>query len=97
MVSEKLGSYYLIMNLNTEGKSVWDLYQENFLVDFWDFPSIFNDDEDTEDTEVVHATPGERLPNQEAMRRAVLRRRRLHGEKHARPRALCLRTPHVAR
>ena len=37
------------MNLNTEGKSIWDLYQENFLVDFWDFPSIFNGDEDTED------------------------------------------------
>jgi len=37
------------MNLDTENKSIWDLYQENFLVDFWDFPSIFNDDEDTED------------------------------------------------
>jgi len=38
------------MNLDTEGKSIWDLYKENFLVDFWDFPSIF-DDEDTADTE----------------------------------------------
>lgn len=49
MVSEKLGSYCLTMNLDTEGKSIWDLHKENFLVDFWDFPSIFNDDEDTED------------------------------------------------
>jgi len=39
------------MNLDTEDKSIWDLHQENFLVDFWDFPSIFNNenDEDTED------------------------------------------------
>jgi hypothetical protein len=37
------------MNLDTEDKSIWDLYQENFLVDFWDFPSIFNDDENKED------------------------------------------------
>ena len=37
------------MNTNTEDKSVWDLYVENFLVDFWDFPSIFDNDEDTED------------------------------------------------
>ena len=37
------------MNLNTEGKSIWELYEENFLVDFWDFPSIFNDNEDAED------------------------------------------------
>ena len=36
------------MNLDTEDKSIWELYEENFLVDFWDFPSIFNDDEDTE-------------------------------------------------
>jgi hypothetical protein len=49
MLSEKLGSYCLKMNLNTEGKSIWELYEENFLVDFWDFPSIFNDNEDTED------------------------------------------------
>ena len=37
------------MNLDTEGKSIWELHEENFLVDFWDFPSIFNDYEDTED------------------------------------------------
>jgi hypothetical protein len=33
------------MNTDTEGKSIWDLYKENFLVDFWDFSSIFNDNE----------------------------------------------------
>ena len=48
MLSNQLGINYLIMNLDTEGKSIWDLYKENFLVDFWDFPSIFNDNEDTE-------------------------------------------------
>ena len=37
------------MNFDTEGKSIWDLHQENFLVDFWDFPFIINDDEDAED------------------------------------------------
>jgi len=37
------------MNFDTEGKSIWDLYQENFLIDFWDFSSIFNDNEDAED------------------------------------------------
>ena len=42
------------MNLDTEGKSIWDLYQENFLVDFWDFPSIFNDD-DKEDEQDGYA------------------------------------------
>ena len=57
MVSEKLGSYYLMMNLDTEGKSIWDLYQENFLVDFWDFPSIFNDDEDEEEQDGYEVDP----------------------------------------
>lgn len=37
------------MSFDTEGKSVWDLYKENFLVDFWNFPSIFDDDEGAED------------------------------------------------
>ena len=36
------------MSFDTKGKSVWDLYKENFLVDFWDFPSIFNSDKDAE-------------------------------------------------
>lgn len=39
------------MNLDTENKSIWDLHQENFLVGFWDFPSIFNDDEGIEGTQ----------------------------------------------
>lgn len=45
------------MNLDTEGKSIWDLYQENFLVDFWDFPSIFNDDENEEGQDGYEVDP----------------------------------------
>lgn len=45
------------MNLDTEGKSIWDLHQENFLVDFWDFPSIFNDDEDEEEQDGYEVDP----------------------------------------
>ena len=37
------------MNLDTENKSIWDLHQENFLVDFWDFPSIFNNEDETKE------------------------------------------------
>ena len=36
------------MNLDTEDESIWNLHEENFLIDFWDFTSIFNDDEDAE-------------------------------------------------
>ena len=45
------------MNLDTEDKSIWDLHQENFLVDFWDFPSIFNDDKDEEKQDGYEVDP----------------------------------------
>ena len=45
------------MNLDTEDKSIWDLHQENFLVDFWDFPSIFNDDKDEEEQDGYEVDP----------------------------------------
>jgi len=49
MDSNWLGRNYLTMNLDTEDKSIWDLHQENFLVDFWDFPSIFNNEDETKE------------------------------------------------
>tara|TARA_B100002019_G_scaffold291774_1_gene312897 strand:+ start:1685 stop:1843 length:159 start_codon:yes stop_codon:yes gene_type:complete len=39
------------MNTETENKSIWDLYKENFLIDLWDFASILDDDDENKKEE----------------------------------------------